>query len=132
MPEINENTVLIYMTTVTSTVAILKKQRAILDLLEAKKIPHAQIDMCSDTSARPRMLKLIPDNRKRPGQPILPPQVFIGDEYCGDFDDWEYSKEIGLVYSFFKKWPAEGSEEEKILCQYKNAGQIPPFCPRDF
>lgn len=132
MSETNKNTVYLYMTTITSTVAILKKQKAILDILESKKIPHAQIDMCSDVSARPKMLKMIPSNRKPQGKAILPPQVFVGEEYCGDYDDFDMAKEMDLLFSFFKRWPKENSSEEKLLCEYKNAGQVPPYAPPDF
>ena len=129
------DTILIYMTTITSTTAILKKQRAIVDILEAKKIPHAQIDMCSNTKARPHMLSLIPENirkEKLNNGPILPPQIFCGESYCGDYEDFVEAKEIGLLFSFFKRWPEEGSEEMKILEHYKNSGVRPPFCADDF
>lgn len=132
MSQLPSDTVLIYMTTITSTIAIQKKQRAVLDYCEAKNIPHAQVDMCSDLNARPKMLSMIPEQRKPDRGPVLPPQIFVGDSYCGDYEDFECAKEMELIMSFFKRAPKEGSSEAKVLDQYRAAGQMPPFYPRGF
>ena len=78
------------------------------------------------------MLSLIPQDRKNETGPILPPQVFVGESYCGDFEDFEFAKEMDLSLSFFKREAEEGSAEYKTLMQYKKAGKMPPFYPRGF
>merc|ERR1712168_1006118 len=84
----------IYMTTITSTIQIEKKQQALFDFLDARKIQHERIDMCANLQARPKMLSLIPTTPES-GR-ILPPQVFNGDDYCGDYDAFVDAKEMDL------------------------------------
>jgi len=128
----NSNPVTVYMTTITSTVAILKKQRAVQDFLEARKIDFQLIDMCSDLTARPKMLDLMPEDEKNEKSPILPPQIFNGRDYCGDYNEFEDAKEMDLIYSFFKLMPPQGSSEHKLLLKYKSAKKKPCYTPRGF
>ena len=89
--------------------SIQKKQRAIIDFLEARRIKYQKIDMTYDLSARNRMLGMMPEYIKNSGEPILPPQVFAGEDYCGGYDMFEDAKEDGLVFTFFRLTPPEGS-----------------------
>ena len=101
----------VYMSSVTATMATQKRQRAVMDFLEARGISYARVDMSADLNARPRMLGMIPENFKSSGGPILPPQVFAGEEYCGGFELFDEAKEDDLVYTFFRLTPPKGSAE---------------------
>lgn len=105
--------VCVYMTSVSSKQSISKQQRAILDFLDARGIDYLPIDMCANTNARPEMMEKIPEDQKADGVTFLPPQVFNGAEYCGDYDKFFDAREMDLLYSFFKLCPPEGSSEWK-------------------
>jgi len=62
----------------------------------------------------------------------LPPQVFNGDEHCGDYESFFDARECDLIYSFFKLNPPEGSSEAKQLAQFKAQGVTPPYAPKNW
>merc|ERR1712045_484533 len=57
------------------------------------------------------MLEKLPEDSKPEGKQILPPQVFNGEDYCGDYEQFFDARECDLIYSFFKLNPPEGSSE---------------------
>lgn len=124
--------VCVYMTSVSSRIEISKQQRAILDFLDARGIEYLPIDMCANTKARGEMLGKIPEEQQADGVKFLPPQVFNGGDYCGDFETFFDAREQDLMYSFFKLNPPEGSSEAKILADYKKNGLTPPFKPKNW
>jgi len=101
----------VYMTSVSSRLQISKQQRAILDFLDARGIEYRPIDMCANTKARGQMLDKLSEDKKEDGKQILPPQVFNGEDYCGDYEQFFDARECDLIYSFFKLNPPEGSSE---------------------
>lgn len=113
--EFLDQVVQVYTTSVSTTLQIQKKCRAIQDFLEANNIDHKLIDMCMDLEARPRMLEIIPEEFKQDeDEKHLPPQVFAGDfEYCGSFDEFMDAREMDLIYRFFRLTPPEGTAEHK-------------------
>jgi len=100
----------VYMTSVSSRLQISKQQRAILDFLDARGIEYTPIDMCANTKARGQMLEKLPEDSEGKKN-FLPPQVFNGDEHCGDYESFFDARECDLIYSFFKLNPPEGSSE---------------------
>jgi len=101
----------VYMTSVSSKLQISKQQRAILDFLDARGIDYRPVDMCANLKARGQMLEKLPEDSKPEGKQILPPQVFNGEDYCGDYEQFFDAREMDLIYSFFKLNPPEGSSE---------------------
>merc|ERR1712223_1265427 len=101
----------VYMTSVSSKLQISKQQRAILDFLDARGIEYRPVDMCANLKARGQMLEKLPEDSKPEGKQVLPPQVFNGEDYCGDYEQFFDAREIDLIYSFFKLNPPEGSSE---------------------
>ena len=105
----------VYMTSVSSKLQISKQQRAILDFLDARGIEYRPVDMCANLKARGQMLEKLPEESKPEGKQILPPQVFNGEDYCGDYEQFFDAREMDLIYSFFKLNPPEGSSVSKKL-----------------
>merc|ERR1711941_227787 len=101
----------VYMTSVSSRLQISKQQRAILDFLDARGIEYRPVDMCANLKARGQMLEKLPEESKEEGKQILPPQVFNGEDYCVDYEQFFDAREMDLIYSFFKLNPPEGSSE---------------------
>ncbi|KAJ8270580.1 hypothetical protein GJAV_G00116710 [Gymnothorax javanicus] len=79
---------------------IKKRQLAIIGFLEANRITFEEVDIATQEDQRLWMYRNIPQNRHpKTGNP-LPPQIFNGEQYCGDYEDFFQSKESNTVFSF--------------------------------
>ncbi|XP_078068570.1 SH3 domain-binding glutamic acid-rich-like protein 3 [Mustelus asterias] len=88
--------VIVYYTSITATSALEKRQSSIRDMLTSLKIPHKLVDLSQDET-------LLGEMRKKTGNPeALPPQVFYGDQYCGDYAAFDDAMESEKVEEFFK------------------------------
>lgn len=81
-------------------VAIKKKQQDVVRFLEANKIEFEEVDITMSEEQRQWMYKNIPPEKKPAQGNPLPPQIFNGDRYCGDYDSFFESKESNTVFSF--------------------------------
>lgn len=83
-----------YMTTVSTNRDIYIKQNRIKLILDGKKIPYEEIDLSKNQEVREEMRALagIPD--------LLPPQIFNGNTYCGDFQAFDDANEDGRLLEF--------------------------------
>ncbi|ELK00125.1 SH3 domain-binding glutamic acid-rich-like protein 2 [Pteropus alecto] len=81
-------------------VAIKKKQQDVVRFLEANKIEFEEVDITMSEEQRQWMYKNIPPEKKPSQGNPLPPQIFNGDRYCGDYDSFFESKESNTVFSF--------------------------------
>ncbi|CAM4677679.1 unnamed protein product [Leuciscus chuanchicus] len=92
----------VYIASSSGSVAVKKHQQAIVGFLEANRISFEEVDITMLEDQRFWMYRNIPEE-KRPekGNP-LPPQIFNGDDYCGDYEDFFQSKETNTVFSFLR------------------------------
>ncbi|XP_059886431.1 SH3 domain-binding glutamic acid-rich-like protein 2 [Delphinus delphis] len=81
-------------------VAIKKKQQDVVRFLEANKIEFEEVDITMSEEQRQWMYKNIPLEKKPAQGNPLPPQIFNGNRYCGDYDSFFESKESNTVFSF--------------------------------
>ncbi|XP_056150981.1 SH3 domain-binding glutamic acid-rich-like protein 3 [Lampris incognitus] len=89
-------TIILYYTSVSSSSEMRKKQQRIMDYLDSKKIPYTTVDISQSVEDKEEM-------RKKAGNPTaLPPQLFNGDTYCGDFEMFENAVELETEETFFK------------------------------
>lgn len=84
----------------SGSVAIKKKQQDVLTFLEANKIEFEEVDITSSEEQRQWMYRNIPQEKKPAQGNPLPPQIFNGDQYRGDYDSFFESKESNTVHSF--------------------------------
>ncbi|XP_014716540.1 SH3 domain-binding glutamic acid-rich-like protein 2 isoform X2 [Equus asinus] len=82
------------------TFHIKKKQQDVVRFLEANKIEFEEVDITMSEEQRQWMYKNIPPEKKPAQGNPLPPQIFNGDRYCGDYDSFFESKESNTVFSF--------------------------------
>jgi len=73
-----------------------KRQMRIRTVLEAKKIPFEVIDVAQDQDALERMRQVVDDEE------ALAPQIVNGDEYCGNFEEFEAAIEAENLEEFLK------------------------------
>ncbi|XP_029079149.1 SH3 domain-binding glutamic acid-rich-like protein 2 [Monodon monoceros] len=81
-------------------VAIKKQQQDVVRFLEANKIEFEEVDITMSEEQRQWMYKNIPLEKKPAQGNPLPPQIFNGNRYCGDYDSFFESKESNTVFSF--------------------------------
>nr|CAB3266040.1 SH3 domain-binding glutamic acid-rich-like protein 2 [Phallusia mammillata] len=116
----------VYVTSVLMNKCIRDNQNKIINFLNANNIGFEVVDLTINTEAREIMLAKMPESKKE-GK-VLPPQVFNGDEYCGDFEKFFAAMENGLLYTFFKLSPPSNSMEEKTLLKFKQNGIAMDIC----
>uniref|UniRef100_A0A8C2UNL6 SH3 domain-binding glutamic acid-rich-like protein n=1 Tax=Chinchilla lanigera TaxID=34839 RepID=A0A8C2UNL6_CHILA len=82
------------------SLTIKKKQQDVVRFLEANKIEFEEVDITMSEEQRQWMYKNIPPEKKPAQGNPLPPQIFNGNQYCGDYDSFFESKESNTVLSF--------------------------------
>ncbi|MBN3310876.1 SH3L2 protein, partial [Amia calva] len=79
---------------------IKKRQQDVVGFLEANRIVFEEVDITMQEEKRLWMYKNMPEEKlPEKGNP-LPPQIFNGEQYCGDYEDFFQSKENNTVFSF--------------------------------
>uniref|UniRef100_A0A673MLU1 SH3 domain-binding glutamic acid-rich-like protein 3 n=1 Tax=Sinocyclocheilus rhinocerous TaxID=307959 RepID=A0A673MLU1_9TELE len=78
------------------TAEVKQHQSEIFQFLDSKKIKYFAVDIAGSTDVKEEM-------RKKVGNPsAMPPQVFNGDKYCGDYQKFFDAVEDGKPEAFFK------------------------------
>ncbi|CBY22734.1 unnamed protein product [Oikopleura dioica] len=109
----------LYTTSLSANLSMKKKCDEILMYLQGQKIEHTVIDLAGGPSNRKKMLEKIPDSVN---PPILAPQIFADDEYRGGYDTFFDMRESELVYTWLRLTPREGSQESRLVNEYKSKG----------
>ncbi|KAM4712635.1 SH3 domain-binding glutamic acid-rich-like protein 3 [Anableps anableps] len=93
---IGDMSVTVYMASVSGSLELKKNQERIFSVLSSKKIPYKTVDITQNSEDKDLM-------RKKAGNPsALPPQIFNGDVYCGDFAAFENAIEMEDLEKFLK------------------------------
>uniref|UniRef100_A0A673W3D2 SH3 domain-binding glutamic acid-rich-like protein n=1 Tax=Salmo trutta TaxID=8032 RepID=A0A673W3D2_SALTR len=77
-----------------------KRQQAVVGFLEANRISFQEVDITNVEERRLWMYQNIPPEKHPDKGNPLPPQIFNGDSYCGDYEDFFQSKENNTVFTF--------------------------------
>ncbi|XP_029475136.1 SH3 domain-binding glutamic acid-rich-like protein 3 [Rhinatrema bivittatum] len=86
----------VYVTSVTCSRDIKAQQSDLTRILEGKCIKYETVDISQDNSLRDEM-------RTKSGNPkATPPQIFNGDEYCGDYEQFRDAVEADALKEFLK------------------------------
>ncbi|XP_026055752.1 SH3 domain-binding glutamic acid-rich-like protein 3 [Carassius auratus] len=86
----------VYYSSVSGSREVKQAQSEILQFLDAKKIKYFAVDIAESSDFKEEM-------RKKVGNPsAMPPQVFNGDKYCGDYQKFSDAMEDGKPEAFFK------------------------------
>merc|ERR1712142_1054661 len=87
--------VIVYMSNVSSSLLVKKHIEKIVQVLDAKKIPHECIDISIREEDKLKM-------REIAGPKSVVPQIANGDVYCGDFELFNDAVEDGTLNAFLK------------------------------
>ncbi|KAF0986621.1 hypothetical protein HZS_7246 [Henneguya salminicola] len=75
---------------------IWSQQNFIKQVLDASKIEYETIEVTTDPQNLITMRRLANNDK------VTPPQIFNGDIYCGNYEDFSDAVEIGKVEEFLK------------------------------
>lgn len=113
----------VFITNISSSTDIKKKQRELLQTLESLKIEFETVDISDPSKEEEKKFMRANSKPAQEGKVPLPPQVFKDDDYCGDFDAFSEALEDNALYEFLKLAPPKevsqasvtvtGEEEEK-------------------
>ncbi|XP_027459852.1 SH3 domain-binding glutamic acid-rich-like protein 2 [Zalophus californianus] len=112
VPACERMVIRVFIASSSGFVAIKKKQQDVVRFLEANKIEFEEVDITMSEEQRQWMYKNIPPEKKPAQGNPLPPQIFNGDRYCGDYDSFFEAKESNTVYSFLGLKPRLASKAE--------------------
>uniref|UniRef100_UPI00398F5A32 SH3 domain-binding glutamic acid-rich-like protein 3 n=1 Tax=Pristiophorus japonicus TaxID=55135 RepID=UPI00398F5A32 len=86
----------VYISSVSASREVRSTQLEVERVLEIKRIKFKQIDISVSEA-------LLEEMRSRIGNPnALPPQIFNGDSYCGDYQQFYDAVENEDIYHFLK------------------------------
>lgn len=90
----DDDKITIFISSVSSNRELKKRQERILTILEGKRIPFEKIDIAVNEEDKHKM-------RNMCGVPTaLPPQVFKGEKYLGDYDAFDEAVETDQLQEF--------------------------------
>merc|ERR1719273_2711004 len=75
-------------------------QQRILMILKSLGIPLKVVDISAPGSEEERDYMRSNGKKKEGARNVLPPQVFNGDKYCGDYDDFDIANEDDKLEEF--------------------------------
>uniref|UniRef100_A0A3B3QSE3 SH3 domain binding glutamate-rich protein like 2 n=2 Tax=Paramormyrops kingsleyae TaxID=1676925 RepID=A0A3B3QSE3_9TELE len=90
----------VFIASLSGSVVIKKRQQEIVGFLEANRIPFEVVDITMLEDQRLWMYRNLPEGKHPDRGNPLPPQIFNGQQYCGDYEDFFQSKETNTVFSF--------------------------------
>lgn len=99
-----EKCVKYYYSSVSAMSNMRKHQQEVEDYLEAHKINYEKIDI-ADPSKDEEKKFMRANAQGKDGKTPLPPQLFLDDEYLGDYEAFSLAKEEEQIEAFFKMAP---------------------------
>uniref|UniRef100_H0Y1E1 SH3 domain-binding glutamic acid-rich-like protein n=1 Tax=Otolemur garnettii TaxID=30611 RepID=H0Y1E1_OTOGA len=94
-----------------SCLFLVPQQQDVVRFLEANKINFEEVDITMSREQSQSMYKNIPPEKKPVEGNLLPPQIFNGNQYCGDHENFFESKESNTDFSFLGLKPQLASKE---------------------
>uniref|UniRef100_A0A3B3QSD4 SH3 domain binding glutamate-rich protein like 2 n=1 Tax=Paramormyrops kingsleyae TaxID=1676925 RepID=A0A3B3QSD4_9TELE len=104
----------VFIASLSGSVVIKKRQQEIVGFLEANRIPFEVVDITMLEDQRLWMYRNLPEGKHPDRGNPLPPQIFNGQQYCGDYEDFFQSKETNTVFSFLGL-PSKGLVKVRYL-----------------
>mmetsp|Transcript_9586 Transcript_9586/g.18073 ORF Transcript_9586/g.18073 Transcript_9586/m.18073 type:complete len:119 (-) Transcript_9586:141-497(-) len=104
----------VYITNISSSTDIKKKQRELLQTLESLKIEFETIDISDPTKEEEKKFMRANSQPAQEGKVPLPPQVFKDEDYCGDFEAFSEAIEDNALYEFLKLAPPKEVSQASV------------------
>ncbi|CAH8602035.1 unnamed protein product [Schistosoma bovis] len=88
----------VYISSTSGNTKVKSRQQYIINILSAAKIPFEVKDISSSETDKQFMFKALEEN----GKTIIAPQLFLGSEYLGDYDEFIQANENEMLLEFLK------------------------------
>jgi len=111
----------VYLSNATVSSEIRKKQQQVKDILNCLKIDHEVVDVLDPRNEE--ALKFMHSNStpKKPNTKAVPPQIFNGENYCGDYEKFSESVEWDQLYEFLKIEDPHKTSKASVVITGENA-----------
>ncbi|CAH8821261.1 unnamed protein product [Trichobilharzia szidati] len=88
----------VYISSTSGNTNVKSRQQYIMNILSAAKIPYEVKDISSSEASKQFMCKTLKENGKTP----IAPQLFLGTEYLGDYEEFIEANENEMLMEFLK------------------------------
>ncbi|KRX38825.1 SH3 domain-binding glutamic acid-rich -like protein [Trichinella murrelli] len=102
--------------------AFKKHTQHVIMVLDAMRVSYELFDLCDSRDCNKKEKYKEVCASKRNGQ-LWFPQIFFGEDYCGDYDDFAEAIESNKLNTFLKLAPAETSAINEQEVGVKNVGE---------
>ncbi|KAL1231473.1 SH3 domain-binding glutamic acid-rich protein [Trichinella spiralis] len=99
-----------------------KHTQHVIMVLDAMRVSYELFDLCDSRDCNKKEKYKEVCASKRNGQ-LWFPQIFFGEDYCGDYDDFAEAIESNKLNTFLKLAPAETSAINEQEVGVKNVGE---------
>jgi len=90
----------VYVSLTSGNMLMRVKQEHIKRIFDSKKIPYEEIDVASPKSEKDKELMQEIVKKTNPDTAALPPQLFHGDKYRGDYDGFFEAVETESMFKY--------------------------------
>jgi len=100
MPEENQGAIRVFISGNSGNKEMVTHQHRILMILDSLNINNEVIDVAGPGMEESRDFMREHGKKKENARHVLPPQIFNGDKYCGDYDDFDVANEDDHLEEF--------------------------------
>jgi len=93
-------TIKVYYSEISAHKEVKKRQQKVMMILDSKSIPYDAVDITEAGKESDKDFMLTNAKPRGDAKSVLSPQIFNGETYCGDFDDFELANEIDELEKF--------------------------------
>jgi len=93
-------TIKVYYSEISAHKEVKKRQQKVMMILDSKSIPYDAVDITEAGKESDKEFMLTNAKPRGETKNCLSPQIFNGETYCGDFDDFELANEIDELEKF--------------------------------
>lgn len=97
----------VYVSGISASKEVKKKQQRALMILQSIKVPFKSIDITEPGQEEARDFMREHCKKNDAGVCTPPPHFFSGNDYCGDYDDFDQATEEDKLITFLKLDPSE-------------------------
>ncbi|KAK7604191.1 hypothetical protein V9T40_004464 [Parthenolecanium corni] len=91
----------VYVSGISGNKEVKKRQQRVTMILDSKNIQYTVIDIAEPGNEGDK--EFMQENSKaRDSKHPLPPQIFNGEHYCGDYEDFDMANELDTLEKFLK------------------------------
>lgn len=120
----------VFVSGISASQDVRKKQQRVLFIMESLKIEHEVVDITEPGKEEEKAL-MREACAKHEKSNSLPPQIFLNEDYLGDYSDFELANENDNLLAFLKMAANKNVEEISKSNGVKNGDNVEASVPVD-